>query len=75
MAEVARKLSATLIAFGELGNHKGEYLLNIRIADVFSGEIIAVASERFDSYDELAPAIQRSGALLMQKVAHYYDGS
>ena len=68
LLKVARALSADLVTLSEVGNHEGEYFVNIRIAEVGSGEVIAVASERFLTLDELASAIQGLGSRLSEKV-------
>ncbi|NQU08908.1 MAG: redoxin domain-containing protein [Candidatus Abyssubacteria bacterium] len=68
LQRVARALSADLMTVAEVGNYGGEYLLNVRIVEVHSGEIIAVVSERFSSFEELAPAIKRAASVLTKKV-------
>jgi hypothetical protein len=68
LLKVARALSAGLVTLSEVGSHGGEYFVNVRIAEVGSGEVVAVASERFMTLDELAPAIQRLGSRLKGKM-------
>jgi len=75
MAEVARRLSAELIAFGEMGHYGGEYVLNLRIADVFSGEVIAIASERFSTLEELIFALKYAAGRLAQEATAYQSNS
>ena len=72
LLKLARALSADLITLGEMGSHKSEYFINIRIADAPSGEVLAVASERIRSVEEFAPVIQRSASRLKEKVAAHY---
>jgi hypothetical protein len=68
LLKLARALSADLVTLSEVGSHGDEYFVNIRIAEVGSGEVIAVVSERFLTFDELAPAIQRLSPRLSEKV-------
>jgi hypothetical protein len=75
MAEVARRLTADLIAFGEMGHYRDEYVLNLRIADVFSGEIIAIASERFATLEELIFALKYAAGRLTQEANAYHNSS
>ena len=72
LLKVARAFSADLVTLAEVGNYKGEYLVNIRIANTITGEVIAVASERILSLEELAPAIQRSALRLKEEVTAHY---
>ncbi len=72
LLKLARALSADLITLGEMGSHKSEYFINIRIAVAPSGEVLAVASERIRSVEEFAPVIQRSASQLKEKVAAHY---
>jgi peroxiredoxin len=69
MARVAKAVSADLMTLGELGNYKGTYYLNTRIASVASGEIIAVTSERLDSLEHLPPAIKKSAHSLAKEIS------
>jgi hypothetical protein len=75
LQRVARALSADLMTVAEVGNYAGKYLINVRIAEVRSGEIIAVASERFSSFEELASTIQRAASVLTKKVSAPSGGS
>jgi len=72
LLKLARALSADLITLGEMGSHKSEYFINIRIAVAPSGEVLAVASERIRLVEEFAPVIQRSASRLKEKVAAHY---
>jgi TolB-like protein len=74
MAQVARKLEADFLVFGEMGNYKGEYILNLRLADVFSGEVIAITAERFSTLGDLIPALERSAQQLVRNLAVHRDG-
>jgi hypothetical protein len=72
LLKIARAFSADLVTLAEVGNYQGEYLVNIRIANTSTGEVIAVASERILSLNELGPVIQRSAVRLNEEVkAHY----
>ncbi len=69
LAQVARALSADLVLVGEVGTYESGYLLNLRIAEVDSGKVTAITSERFGSLDALVPALQKSAAALAQKIS------
>jgi tetratricopeptide (TPR) repeat protein len=72
LLKVARAFSADLVTLAEVGSYGSEFFVNIRIADATSGVVIAVASERFLSLNDLGPAIQKSAMRLDEKVkAHY----
>jgi tetratricopeptide (TPR) repeat protein len=71
-AEIAKALGAGLLVFGEVGSYEGVYILNVRVAEVASGNVVAVASERLGSFDELAAAVQRSVPVLKQRLAAHY---
>jgi len=68
LLEVAKALSADYVTLSEVVNYDGKYLANIRIAGVPSGEVIAVASERISSLDELAVSIEKSARRLSEKI-------
>ncbi|RJP69985.1 MAG: hypothetical protein C4532_09950 [Candidatus Abyssobacteria bacterium SURF_17] len=69
LAMVAKALSADLMTMGEIGNLDGKYVVNLRMVEVNSGKVTAVASETISSLDALAPAIERLTQALLQKAA------
>ncbi|GAB4345622.1 MAG: hypothetical protein Kow0099_26090 [Candidatus Abyssubacteria bacterium] len=72
LREVARALSVDLLTFGVLGTYAGSYVLNVRIADVNSGAVIAVASERFQTLHQLPQAMTSAARKLTEQTqAHY----
>lgn len=74
LEKVAHALSVDLMTLGEIGNYKGQYVLNLRVADIVSNGVIAVTSERLSSLDRLAPAIERAASSLMQQIGAHYTG-
>ena len=69
---MAKALSADLVTTGEVGTDRGEYFVNVRIAEAPSGDVIAVTSERFGLPEDLASAIKTSASRLKEKVASRY---
>ena len=74
LQKVARFLSADMLMFGEISPYEGEYLLNLRIGDVSSGEIVAVVSERVAFLDDLPNAIRKSAKALTEKMKSHPAG-
>jgi hypothetical protein len=68
LLKIAKALAADMVTFGEIAMYEGTYLLNLRVGEVSSGEIIAVTSERFASIEELPNAIQKSAKELIKKI-------
>jgi hypothetical protein len=74
LLKAARALSADFVTLSEVANYEGAYLVNIRIADVASGEIVAVAFERIASLDDLAATIERLALSLCWEPAFAQSG-
>jgi tetratricopeptide (TPR) repeat protein len=70
--ELASALSADLLAFGALGTYAGKYVLNIWTADVDSGAVIAVSSERFQSLEQLPQVMASAAGKLMAQIEGRY---
>jgi len=68
LKEIASALSADYLVLGEIGTYKDTYLMNVRMADVKTGEMAAVASERFSSLDAAASAIEKAAAELIKQL-------
>jgi hypothetical protein len=69
LQRIAQALSCDLLVLAEIGAYEDSYLMNIRIANAQSGEIIAVSTGRFPTYKGVAPAIDMAAANLIQTLS------
>lgn len=68
LKQVAQALSADYLVLGKVGTYEKAYLMNVRIADVNTGEIPAVASERFVRVEGTTAAIEKTAAELLKQL-------
>jgi len=68
LRKIALALSADLLVVGEIGSYEDFYLINVRVANVHSGEIVAIISDRFPTLEGVAPAIERASDELLKKL-------
>lgn len=69
LKQIASALTANMLVFGEIATYDDGYLLNVRLADAESGEVLAIASERISSANKLAQAIDKAAKVLAKSLA------